>query len=238
MRPGVAVAVLSAAVSLTMACTQAGQGMPVAEPSDSGTATSTTTSSGPSGSSAMPSTGAIDIDHPDFGVVPTNNPVPTGGVTCAPDQRPPVGVAAEVADPAAPVITIAVPQGWSIQGGSGDIAAQLSGPDAMTATVSITATVLEPQQAFGEYADALTEDAVISSVSVLPAQLCDYSGQKLLGSTTTADDTTVTFIDRVVHIPTAGGNYLVAIHAEAPSHSDEFDSAAAQLVEDFEVKIP
>src|SRR3546814_466616 len=116
---------------------------------------------------------------------------------------------AQVADSVAPVITIAVPEGWSMQGGTGDVGAQLTGPDGMSATVTIMPTTLDPQAAFAEYAQELTADAAVSSLSVLPAELCDYSGQKLLGAVSDTPEEAIEFVDRVVHVWTNSRDYLV-----------------------------
>lgn len=219
------VAVLLAAPVLG-GCARSSQGAPVA----AGAGTGTTEPGQPGNASA----------HPDFGVMPTtgNAPVRAGAVTCGPERRPRIGLVAKVSDPAAPVITVAVPDGWSMQGGSGDVGARLKGPDEMSATVRIAATTLDPQQAFAEYAGALTEDSAVSALSVLPAQLCDYSGQKLLGTLSDTPAESKQFVDRVVHVWTAGGDYLVSVHAEAPAGAPGFDSAATQVTDDFEVKMP
>lgn len=197
----------------------------------------TTATTGPTPTATAGPT--ADLDHPDYGVVPTSTtPIPAGTVTCAPEQRPPVGMVAQVADSVAPVITVAVPDGWSMQGGTGDVGAQLSGPDGMSATVTIMPTTLDPQEAFAEYAQELTADAAVSSLSVLPAELCDYSGQKLLGAVSDTPDNATEFVDRVVHIWTNSRAYLVSVHTEAPTGTDGFDPASTQLTEDFEVRIP
>lgn len=220
-------AALSAA-ALLGGCTRASDGTPTADTLGAA-ATSDTVPT------AAPGTG---IGHPDFGIVETTTPVPTGEVTCSPEQRPAVGMVAQIADSVAPVLTIAVPQGWSMQGGTGDIGAQLTGPNGMTATVTIVPTNLDPQQAFAEYAEELTGDAAVSSLNVLPAPLCGYSGQKMTGARSDTPADAVEFVDRVAHIPTASRTYLVSVHTAAPSLTGEFDTAAQQLTGDFEVRIP
>lgn len=200
-----------------------------------------TTTTGPTESAtASPTTDSTtDFGHPDFGVVPTSTTsIPAGTITCEPAERPPVGMVAKVADSVAPVITVAVPEGWSMQGGTGDVGAQLSGPDGMSATVTIMPTTLDPQAAFAEYAEGLTADAAVSSLSVLPAELCDYSGQKLLGAVSDTPEDAIEFVDRVVHVWTNSRDYLVSVHTEAPTGTNGFDPASTQLTEDFEVRIP
>lgn len=227
----------TAVVLCLAACTQASEGTPVADSAETAVASPTETAE--STATTDPSSPTTDFGHPDFGVVPTSTaPIPAGTVTCEPEQRPPVGMVAKVADSVAPVITVAVPQGWSMQGGTGDVGAQLQGPEGMSATVTIVPTPLDAQEAFAEYADELTEDSAVSSLSVLPAQLCDYSGQKFMGALSDTPEEAIEYVDRVVHVWTNSRNYLVAVHTQAPTGTSDFDSAATQLTDDFEVRIP
>ena len=108
----------------------------------------------------------------------------------------------------------------------------------MSATITITQTRLEPAQAFTEYADKAMAVSTVSSVSVLPAELCGYSGQKLMGTWSDSPQQSVEFLDRIVHIWTESNNYLVAVHVEAPAGTPGFDQAAAVLTGDFAVDIP
>lgn len=233
-----AAVLLCCAVPTVVSCTKSDQGTPVA---DSVVAPSvTTTPAVPTTTATRAGGPSTDIGgHPDFGVVPTSTTaVAAGSVTCEPAQRPPVGMVATVTDAAAPVVTVGVPEGWSMQGGTGDIGAELTGPDGMSATVTIVATSLGPQQAFADYARALTADATASSLSVLPAELCEYSGQKLVGTVSDPPADATEFVDRVVHVWTDTGDYLVAVHAQAPAGTGGFDAASTELTEDFEVRIP
>ncbi len=70
-------------------------------------------------------------------------------------------------------------------------------------------------------------DATISSVSVLPGELCGYSGQELMG--VLADDARASrssTADRIVHVWTnAAGTILIALHVEAPPETPGFDDA-------------
>jgi hypothetical protein len=173
------------------------------------------------------------------GVVATPRaPIPPGAVTCSPRTRPAVEAVAQVSDPAAPRITVAVPDGWSVTPGTGDIGVRLNGPDGMSATVSIAKTRLDPAAAFTEYADRVMAVSPVSSVSVLPAELCGYSGQKLMGNWSDNPQQSVQFVDRIVHVRTDTDNYLVAVHSEAPAGTRGFDAAATVLTEDFTVGIP
>ncbi len=168
----------------------------------------------------------------------TRTAVPADATTCEPPNPPPVGVTASVADPAAPKITVALPAGWSTTKGDGDVGAQLQGPDGVSATVTIAETPLEPAQAFRKYANDAMAASAVSSVSVLPADLCGYSGQKLLGAWSDSPQQAVEFGDRIAHIWTNTDNYLVAVHVEGPADTAGFDPMMSPLMEDFSVLIP
>jgi hypothetical protein len=171
-------------------------------------------------------------------VATTRTPIPADTVSCPELVKPAVSAVAQVADAAAPKITVAVPDGWSVRSGSGDVGLRLQGPDGMLATVTIAQTKLDPVAAFTEYADKAMAVSAVSSISVLPAELCGYSGQKLMGAWSDTPQQSVEFLDRIAHIPTNSNNYLIAIHVQAPAGTDGFDAAAAVLIEDFAVGIP
>ncbi len=145
---------------------------------------------------------------------------------------------ATVADPAAPKITVALPDGWSVTPGSGDVGARLAGPDDMLAEISITATALDPAAAFTRYSDDVMAKYPISTLSLLPDELCGYSGQKLMGTWADDPEESTEYQDRVVHIWTNSKNYLVAVHVEAPSGTAGFDAAASTLTSDFNIVLP
>jgi hypothetical protein len=216
---------------LVAGCVRTSDGAPVA--ADLGT---TAASSAPS-ATAQPTQ---QSDPSVYGVVPTKRvPVPPNTVACPQPVKASVRMAAQVKDPHAPKITVGVPDGWSMSAGSGDIGGQLAGPDGMTATVTIAPTRLDPAAAFKKYADDLMEEAAVSSVSVLPGQLCEYSGQKLMGAWSDTPQNAVEFKDRIVHVWTNSGNdYLVAVHVQAPTDTSGFDDAASVLTEDFEIVLP
>jgi hypothetical protein len=173
------------------------------------------------------------------GIVTTSRaPIPSDAVTCSQPVKPAVTAVAQVSDPAAPTITVAVPDGWSVAAGSGDVGVRMQGPDGMFATVTIAQTKLGPEAAFTEYADKVMAVSAVSSVSVLPAELCGYSGQKLMGAWSDTPQQSVEFLDRIVHIWTNTDNYLVAVHVQAPAGTDGFDAASTVLIEDFAVGIP
>jgi hypothetical protein len=147
-------------------------------------------------------------------------------------------VTATVADPTAPQITIAVPPGWSSSTGSGDVGARMAGPDGLSAVVTIAATELDPAAAFRDYTDRLMAKSAVSTVSILPGELCDYSGQKLMGAWSDTPQNSIEFDDRIVHIWTNTRNYLVSVHVQAPTGVQGLDAASDLLTEDFEVRIP
>ena len=169
----------------------------------------------------------------------TRAPIPADSVTCDPPTPPVPRAVALIPDPQAPRITVALPpDGWSASPGSGEVAARIAGPDGMTATVTIAPTKLDPAEAFTKYADTVMAVSAVTSVSVLPAELCDYSGQKLIGVWSDTPQQSVEFLDRIVHIWTKSNDYLVAVHVQAPAGTDGFDAAAAVLIEDFAVELP
>ncbi|MDT5237435.1 MAG: hypothetical protein QOF47_3422 [Mycobacterium sp.] len=216
---------------LVASCVRTSDGSPVA--ADLGT---TAASSAPS-ATAQPTQ---ESDPSVFGVVPTKRaPVPPNTVACSQPIKPGVRMAAEVKDPQAPKITVGVPDGWSMSAGSGDIGGQLSGPGGMSATVTIGPTQLDPAAAFKKYADDLMKEAAVSSVSVLPGELCEFSGQKLMGAWSDTPQNAVEFEDRIIHVWTNSGNdFLVSVHVQAPTGTSGFDDAASVLTEDFEIVLP
>ncbi len=175
-----------------------------------------------------------DPDNSVPGLVATTQPPQP----CPPPDSVPVRVVAQVSDPGAPTVTVGVPDGWSISpSGPDPEGARLRGPEAMWATVTISQTPLAPAAAFRQYEDDLTDGASISTMSLLPAELCSYSGQRLMGVLSDGDET-VQYEDRIVHMPGSPQDYLIAVHVEAPSGAPGFDEAAAQLTADFEIGLP
>jgi hypothetical protein len=216
---------LSCAAVVVSGCVRVTEGRPVADGA-----------AGPS--AATPGTSST-TDQPEPGIMPTSEaPVPAGTVTCAPEAAPRVGYVAAVDDPRAPQIVIGVPEGWSFTSGAGDVAGTLTGPERMAATVTIAATDLDPAAAFRGYANDIMEQSAVSTVSVLPGELCEYSGQKLTGSWSDLPEPAVEFRDRLVHLPTVTADYLVSVHVEAPSGVDALDAAGDVLTADFEVRMP
>ena len=176
-------------------------------------------------------------DYPVPGIVATTEPPRP----CDPGGSTPVNVVARVSDPDAPTATVGVPDGWSMSSGRADPeGARVQGPDGMWATVTISPTPLEPAAAFRQYEDDRTAGASISTLSLLPAELCGYSGQRLIGilSDGLEGAETVEYEDRIVHVPGPTQDYLIAVRVEAPSGTPGFDEAAAELTEDFGIGLP
>jgi hypothetical protein len=228
-RVGVAALVLAC---LLAGCARTSDGVPVADESGA----SAVGSSPPSATTAPTQQGGQSA----YGVVPTTRePIPPNTIACTQTIRPSVRMTAEVDDPHAPRVTVGVPDKWSMTAGTGDVGGRLDGPAGMQATITIAATQLDPAAAFRKYADDLMAESAVSSVSVLPGELCGFSGQKLMGAWSDTPQNAVEYEDRIVHIWTnSGTTYLVAVHVQAPTGTPGFDSAAALLTEDFEIVLP
>jgi hypothetical protein len=181
----------------------------------------------------------------------TGNRTPVPGIEeTLPDHIPPnafvcfpepagvgIGTVAQVSDPAAPRITVSVPDGWTSDPGQGDVALTLSGPDGMTGTVTIAPTTLDPASAFSDYAAMLGRSKPDLQVDTAGAKFCGYSSQKLTG-TFLGPPGTLDFADRITHIWTNTDKYLVTIHLEGPADAPGFDAAKTALMQDFAVVIP
>jgi hypothetical protein len=234
-------AVLAAVCLATLAlsgCGKTSEGEPVSDKVESVAETTPSTTETTATSSRTIPTPEADLTEPGI-VSTTRTAVPAGTVTCALSDPSGDGVAtAAVADPAAPRVMVALPQGWSSTAGDGDVGARLTGPDGVSATVTIVKTPLDPSAAFKKYSDDAMAASPVSSVSVLPADLCGYSGQKLLGSWADTPEQAVEFGDRVAHIWTNNGDYLVAVHVEGPAGSPDFDPFTSPVMNDFGVEIP
>lgn len=228
-------AVVMLAVPVVAGCDRDSAGSAVrgeSSVSTSATATSTTTSTPAS---------STETDVPEStepGVLETSRTqVAPNATICTQSPAGPTTVAA-VADPAAPRITVAVPDGWTTSPGAGDVGARLAGPDEMQAEIRITATPLDPAAAFGRYSDDLMAKYPISTLSLLPADLCGFSGQKLMGTWADDPDESIQYQDRIAHVWTNSKSYLVAVHVEAPSGTTGFDAVADELTGDFGIVIP
>jgi hypothetical protein len=165
--------------------------------------------------------------------------IPPNAFVCFPEPSGiGVGTVAQVAEPAAPRITVTVPDGWTSQPGQGDVALTLSGPGGTTGSVSIAATTLDPAAAFADYAAMLRRSKPDLRMDVADAKFCGYSSQKLTGMFL-GPSGALGFADRITHIWTNTDKYLVTIHMEGPADAPPgFTAAKAALMQDFAVVIP
>ncbi|MEW5812975.1 MAG: hypothetical protein AB1925_26415 [Actinomycetota bacterium] len=209
MTRGVLAVLLLCGVLLAPGCTRGSDGSATAVSAETATAA---TSSAPASSAAPPVVTIEDMP----GVAPT--PATSTDEDCAPTAAPAVPVDVRIADPAAPNVVVGAPQGWTSAPSPDGVA--LTGPGGMSGTVTVSATPLDPAAAFRGYADDLTARAAMSTLSLLPAETCGFSSQKLMGQ---LDD--VVYQARIVHVP----GYLIVVYAQAPTGTSEFDTAAPVL---------
>lgn len=212
-------AVVAVGCEKTIAGTATGGG-------SSPTAATTSTTRAPDPAEPVPGVETTLPDH-----------IPPNALVCFPP--PPASgstTKASVADPAAPVLTVPVPDGWPSSPGAGDVALTANGPDGMAARVSITRTDLEPGGAFLRYATDLRTANPGVKVTVTAAQFCGYSSQLLSGTFggVGAND----FADRITHVWTNTQKYLVVVHLEGPGKAPGFDAAKSTLMQQFAVIIP
>lgn len=141
--------------------------------------------------------------------------------------------AASVSDPVAPKLTVPLPDGWNSAPGDGDVALTATGPDGLSAKVTIAPTDLEPGGAFLRYGADLRTATPGVQVSVEAAQFCGYSSQLLSGGAGG-----VAFADRITHIWTNTKAFLVVIHLEGPASAPGYSAAKSTVMQQFAVVIP
>ncbi len=185
------------------------------------------------------SPGSPGFTLPAYGVQPTTTrALAAGEVTC----ELPAGASNTVdvtgASAGSPTVTLVVPDGFNPEPGTGDTAMTLTGPAGMTATVTILPTTLDTQSAFQQYADQRTAGVSINSLSVLPGEVCEYSGQELMGILADRPGEEIDYADRVVHVWTGDGDYLIAVQLEAPNKTPGFDAARSALLSDLGIRMP
>lgn len=196
------------------------------------------TAIGGTGSATTSTTRLSDPAEPVPGVETTlPDHIPPNALVCFPP--PPASgsmTKASVADPAAPVLTVALPDGWPSTPGTGDVALTSAGPDGMSVRVTIARTDLDPGGAFLRYASDVRTARPGVKVTVTAAQFCGYSSQLLSGTggATGAND----FADRITHVWTNTQAYLVVVHLEAPGKSPGFEAAKSTVTQQFAVIIP
>jgi hypothetical protein len=176
---------------------------------------------------------------PAYGVQPTTTrALAPGEVTCEFPAGASNTVDATGTAAGSPTVILAVPEGFSTQPGTDDTALKLTGPGGMTATVTISPTTLDAQAAFQQYADQRTAGASINSLSVLPGEVCEYSGQELMGILADRPGEEIDYADRVVHVWTGDGDFLIAVRLEAPNKTPGFDTAKSALLTDLGIRMP
>ncbi|WP_231996738.1 hypothetical protein [Mycobacterium scrofulaceum] len=214
-----ALAVLAVGCEKTTAGTATGGG-------SSSTVATTSTTRVPDPAAPVPGVETTLPDH-----------IPPNALVCFPPP-PATGsmTKASVADPAAPVLTVPLPDGWPTTPGTGDVALTATGPDGMSARVSIARTDLEPGGAFLRYATDLRTARPGINVTVTAAQFCGYSSQLLSGTGGGAGANDIA--DRITHVWTNTQTYLVVVHLEGPGKAPGFDAAKSTVMQQFAVIIP
>jgi hypothetical protein len=233
---GVVVAV--AVVAAVGGCHQTSDGHAVASQTDATSVEASSPRTSPRTSpSTSPPTSTTDPDYPTMGVTPTvREVVPPNALVCLPTPTPGTPATAQIGDGSAPKIVIALPEGWAAAPAPAGLS--LTGPGGMSGAVEIRGTTLDAAAAFEKYSDDVSALAPISSVSVLPAENCGYSGQRLMGVLSGGAQGKQTYEDRIVHVWTNTGDYLVVIHVAAPQGSPAFEAATSTLTADFAITVP
>jgi hypothetical protein len=226
--------VVAAAVGLGCACARQTEGAAVAgEPTTSSTAQRSTSSTS---AASTPSPGS------GFGVVETTRrPLEPMVQTCEPAGREPGSqqiAFVQGARPDTPIIELLAPDNWKFAPSPVDPTLNLTGPNGLKGTVTVAPTELEPTEAFDKYSDDAMAKAPIASLSVLPGELCGYSGQKLMGMWSGSGGAPVEYRDRIAHVWTNSASYLVAIHLEGPKGAPGFAAAEDLMMKEFGIQIP
>jgi hypothetical protein len=169
----------------------------------------------------------------------TKRPVTAGETVCEPETAPASTIEVRSAAAGSPTVIIGVPDGFTPGvPPEGEVALNLTGPDGMTGTVTIAPTTLDAADAFKQYANDRTADHEITSVSLLPGELCDYSGQELMGILADQPGQGIEYADRIVHVWTDNGDFLIAVRLQAPSGAPGLDSAKSVMLSDFGIRMP
>lgn len=196
-----------------------------------GTTQPTTTTTAADGTSSAPS-----FEMPVYGVEPTTTRVlAPGEVTCPPPSGRTVTVHSAV--PGSPTLTVGVPEGFSEVTSHGD-GVRLTGPAGMTAEITLTPTSRDARDDFERYSDDRVAKYPINSVSVLPGDLCGYSGQKLMGMLAEQPGKATDYADRIVHLWTNSGDFLAVVRLDAPGKTPGFDEARSAMLADFGITMP
>jgi hypothetical protein len=227
--------VVATVVGCGCACAKQTEGAAVAgEPTPSSTARHPTSSTS-AASTPNPGSG--------FGVVETTRrPLEPMAQTCEPAGREPGSQQVSFVQggrPGTPIVELLAPENWTFAPSEGNPTLNLAGPDGLSGTVTVAPTELEPTKAFDKYSDDAMAKAPIASLSVLPGELCGYSGQRLMGMWSgSGSGGPVEYRDRIAHVWTNAASYLVAIHLEGPQGAPGFAAAEDLMMRDFGIQIP
>lgn len=178
---------------------------------------------------------APEFALPAYGVEPTTKRVLAAGeITCPLPGGPAVTVRSPA--PGAPTLTVGIPEGFNEVPHAEGV--RLTGPAGVTAEITLVPTTRDAQDAFDQYSNERVAKFSINSVSVLPGDLCGYSGQKLMGVLSDQPGKGTQYADRIVHLWTNSGDFLAAVRVEAPSGGPEFDQAGSAMLADFGITMP
>lgn len=184
-------------------------------------------------------TGVAVAEPLDYGVVETTRvPVPPQAQTCSVPEPQPGAQRVTFSRGDSPSIQILAPDSWSSAVAEDGSAMTLTGPGGAIGLITVTPTDLAAAEAFERYADEAQDKAPISSLSILPAELCGYSGQELLGMWSGDGDAPVRYADRLIHVWTDGPSYLVAVHIQSPRDAPGFSETQALMLGHFGIRLP
>lgn len=179
---------------------------------------------------------APEFALPAYGVEPTTRrALAAGEITCPPPDGPTVTVRGPA--PGSPTLTIGIPDGFT-EVEPHEETVRLAGPAGVRAEIRLAPTTADAQDAFDQYSNERVAKFAINSVSVLPGDLCGYSGQKLMGTLADQPGKGTQYADRIVHVWTNSGDFLAAVRVEAPSGTPEFDQASSAMLADFGITMP
>ena len=175
---------------------------------------------------------------PAMGVTTTlPDTVPPNALVCLPTATPGEPATAQVDDPSAPRIVVAMPAGWSRPTPSA-AGLTLTGPGGMTGAVYGRQDPARPRRRVREVHRRRLRPAPSAASAFSPRKACGYSGQRLKGVLSGGAAGEQTYEDRIAHVWTNANDYLVVIHVAAPQASPAFDAATSVLTADFAITIP
>lgn len=167
---------------------------------------------------------------PDYGIEPTDTASPQTGCPLS-DAAADVHVRADAAG--SPTAVVAVPDGFTAASRAGTARLTMSGPGGLTAAVEVRSADPDPRTAFSRYISERIGGSQDQVVNVLPGPMCGYSGQRI-GGLLDGDD----FADRIVHVGTGAGDFLLVVALQGPSGAGDFGAARSALLADFGVRLP